>query len=145
MPTVHRSALLFYSAADMYALVSDIESYPDFLPWCRSTRILDRKDDELEVYIEMVTGGVQKSFTTYNRLQPYETIEIHLLEGPFQRLEGLWQFQPLRDEACKVSLDMEFEFASRFLHIAIAPVFAQVANSLLDSFYKRAVEMYGRR
>lgn len=145
MPTVHRSALLFYSAADMYALVSDIESYPDFLPWCRSTRILNQNDDELEVYIEMAKGGMHKSFTTFNRLQANDTIEIHLLEGPFQQLEGLWRFQPLRDDACKICLDMQFEFSSRFLHTAIAPVFSEIADSLMDSFCQRAMDIYGRR
>jgi ribosome-associated toxin RatA of RatAB toxin-antitoxin module len=143
--TVQKSALVFYSAADMYALVNDIESYPRFLPWCRSTQVLSRNDDEVRARIEMHKGGVHKSFTTRNRLQKDKMIEIRLLEGPFLRLEGFWRFQALRSDACKISLDMEFEFASPLLQMAIGPVFKQITNSLVDAFCKHAMELYGKR
>jgi ribosome-associated toxin RatA of RatAB toxin-antitoxin module len=143
--TVQKSALVFYSAASMYALINDIESYPRFLPWCRSTQVLSRNDDEVRARIEMHKGGMHKSFTTRNRLQKDKMIEIRLLEGPFLRLEGFWRFQALRSDACKVSLDMEFEFANSLLQMAIGPVFKQITNSLVDAFCKRAVELYGRR
>ena len=145
MTTVQKSALVFYSAVDMYALVNDIESYPRFLPWCRSTQVLSCNDDEVRARIEMHKGGVHKSFTTRNRLQKDKMIEIRLLEGPFLRLEGFWRFQALRSDACKISLDMEFEFASSLLQMAIGPVFKQIIHSLVDAFCKRAVELYGRR
>lgn len=145
MATVQKSALVFYSAADMYALVNDIESYPRFLPWCRSTQVLSRNDDEVRARIEMHKGGVHKSFTTRNRLQKDKMIEIRLLEGPFLRLEGFWRFQALRSDACKISLDMEFEFASLLLQMAIGPVFKQITHSLVDAFCKHAMELYGRR
>ena len=144
MAVVHKSALVLYSAAAMYALVNDIESYPRFLPWCRSTQVLSRNDDEVRARIEMHKGGVHKFFTTCNRLQKDKMIEIRLLEGPFLRLEGFWRFQALRSDACKVSLDMEFEFANSLLQMAIGPVFKQITNSLVDAFCKRAVELYGR-
>jgi ribosome-associated toxin RatA of RatAB toxin-antitoxin module len=142
---VRKSALVLYSAADMYVLVDDIESYPRFLPWCRSTQVLSRNSDEVRARIEMHKGGVHKSFTTCNRLQKDKMIEIRLLEGPFLRLEGFWCFQALRSDACKVSLDMEFDFASPLLQMAIGPVFKQITNSLVDAFCRRAVELYGRR
>lgn len=145
MATVKKSALILYSAAEMYALVSDIEAYPDFLPWCRSTRILSRSEDEVRAVIEMVKGRVHKSFSTINRMQHHKMIDIRLLEGPFRRLEGYWRFDPLRADASKVSLDMEFEFASPLLRMAVEPVFKQIANSLVDAFCKRAVDLYGRR
>lgn len=145
MPTVSKNALVPYAASEMYALVNDIEAYPRFLPWCRSTRILSRNDDEIRATIELAKGKVRKSFTTCNRLQPSKMIEIRLVEGPFKRLEGFWRFQPLRDGACKVSLDMDFEFANTLLRLAIGPVFSQIANSLVDAFCKRAVEVYGKR
>jgi len=146
VPTIHKSALVLYSTADMYALVSDIEAYPRFLPWCRTTEILSRHGDELRVRIDMLLkGGVRKTFTTRNRLQPDERIEIHLLDGPFLKLEGLWRFEPLRADACKVSLDMDFEFSSSVLRATIGPVFKQIANSMVDAFCKRAVDLYGRR
>ncbi len=145
MATVKKSALILYSAAEMYALVSDIESYPEFLPWCRSTQVLSRSEDEVRAVIEMVKGRVHKSFSTINRMQHHKMIDIRLLEGPFRRLEGYWRFDPLRADASKVSLDMEFEFASPLLRMAVEPVFKQIANSLVDAFCKRAVDLYGRR
>ena len=145
MATVKKSALVQHSAAEMYALVGDIEAYPRFLPWCRSTQILSRGEDEVRATIEMVKGGVHKSFTTSNRMQKNKMIDIRLLEGPFKRLEGYWRFEPLRVSASKVSLDMEFEFSSHLLRVAVEPVFKQIANSLVDAFCKRAVNLYGRR
>ena len=145
MANVNKSALVLYSAAEMYELVNDIESYPRFLPWCRSTQVLSRDEDEVRARIEMHKGGVHKSFATCNRLQKDKMIEIRLLEGPFLRLEGFWRFQALRSDACKVSLDLEFEFSSQLIQVAIGPVFKQITNSLVDAFCKRAVELYGRR
>lgn len=145
MATVKKSALVLYSAAEMYVLVDDIEAYPQFLPWCRSSKILSRNEDEVRATIEMAKGGVHKSFTTCNRMQRHKMIDIRLVEGPFKRLEGYWRFEPLRADASKVSLDMEFEFASQLLRVAVEPVFKQIANSLVDAFCKRAVELYGKR
>lgn len=145
MATVKKSALILYSAAEMYTLVSDIEAYPQFLPWCRSTQVISRSEDEVRAVIEMVKGRVHKSFSTINRMQHHKMIDIRLLEGPFRRLEGYWRFDPLRADASKVSLDMEFEFASPLLRMAVEPVFKQIANSLVDAFCKRAVDLYGRR
>lgn len=144
MATVKKSALVLYSAANMYALVSDIEAYPQFLPWCRSTHILSRNEDEVRATIEMVKGGVHKSFTTCNRMQRHKMIDIRLLEGPFKRLEGYWRFEPLRADASKISLDMEFEFSNHLLRMAVEPVFKQIANSLVDAFCKRARDLYGK-
>ncbi|MBK7541996.1 MAG: type II toxin-antitoxin system RatA family toxin [Candidatus Competibacteraceae bacterium] len=145
MATVNKSALVLYSAAEMYGLVENIEAYPQFLPWCRSARILSRSADEVRATIEMAKSGVHKSFTTCNRMQPNKMIDIRLLEGPFKRLQGYWRFESLRAGASKVSLDMEFEFANTLLRVAVEPVFKQIANSLVDAFCKRAVDLYGRR
>jgi ribosome-associated toxin RatA of RatAB toxin-antitoxin module len=90
-------------------------------------------------------GGINKSFATLNRLQPGKMIEMRLLEGPFKRLEGYWRFDTLREGACKVSLDMDFEFSSRMLGMVVGPVFTQVANTLVDAFCRRAEEVYGKR
>ncbi len=145
MATVKKSALVLYSAAEMYNLVNDIESYPQFLPWCRSSSVVLCGEDELRATIEMAKGAMHKTFTTSNRMQKHKMIDIRLLEGPFQRLEGYWRFEPLRADACKVSLDMEFEFSSALLRKVVEPVFKQIANSLVDAFCKRAVDLYGRR
>ncbi|WP_374615549.1 type II toxin-antitoxin system RatA family toxin [Thauera aminoaromatica] len=142
--TIKKSALVAYSAARMYALVADIEAYPQFLPWCRSTRILARNGDELRASIEMAKGAVNKSFSTCNRLQANKMIEMRLIDGPFRHLEGYWRFEGLGEDACRVSLDLEFEFSSTLLRLAIGPIFNQIANTLVDSFCKRAVQIYGR-
>ncbi len=143
MTTIHKSALVPFRAAQMFALVDDIESYPQFLPWCKSSRVLARDADEVRATIELAKGALNKSFTTVNRLQCGKMIGIRLVEGPFRRLEGFWRFDALEDAGCKVSLDLDFDFSSRVLGMVIGPVFTQIANSLVDAFCKRAYELYG--
>ena len=145
MTTISRTALVPYTPAEMFALVRDVEKYPEFLPWCRSAKIVSRKGDEVRATLELSKGGVSKSFTTCNRNQPDKMIEIRLVEGPFRHLEGFWRFDAVGESGCKVSLDMEFDFANRVLSLMVGPVFHQIANSLVDSFQRRAVQVYGRR
>ena len=143
--TIHKSALLPYSVEEMYALVNDIRAYPRFLPWCRSTAVLDDDPDHMRASIELAKGPVNKTFTTINRLQKNKMIEMRLENGPFKHLQGFWRFDHLGEQACKVSLDMEFEFSSKVLSLAIGPVFSQICNSLVDAFHDRAKEVYGVR
>jgi ribosome-associated toxin RatA of RatAB toxin-antitoxin module len=145
MTSISKSALVSYSPAQMFALVDGIEAYPEFLPWCRGAKVLSRTDDEVRATIELSKGGVEKAFTTCNRNQKNKMIEMRLVEGPFRQLEGFWRFDALGDDGCKVSFDLEFEFASRMLGMVVGPVFSQIANSMVDSFHKRAVEVYGKR
>ena len=133
-----------YSAAQMFELVDRIELYPQFLPWCRSTAVLQRTEEEIKATIVMAKGAVNKSFTTRNRRYPNERIDLSLVDGPFRRLEGSWLFQALDEQACKVSLELEFEFSNRLLKLAVGPVFHAIADTLVDSFQRRAVELYGR-
>lgn len=145
MTTVSRMALMPYSAGEMYDLVDNIEAYPRFLPWCKSATVLSRSDDEVRANLELSRGGINKSFTTCNRMQRNKIIEMRLVEGPFNHLEGFWRFEYLGDLACKVSLDLEFEFSSRLLSLTVGPVFNQIAGTLVDSFCQRAVDVYGKR
>ncbi len=145
MPVVHKSALLPYTTAQMFALVDDIKRYPEFLPWCRSTREWERSEDEVRASIELAKGAIHKTFTTHNRMQKDKMIEMRLVEGPFHHLEGFWRFEPLGDEACKVTLDMEYEFSNALLKMTVGPVFNQITNTLMDAFCRRAVEIYGKR
>lgn len=145
MTSISKSALVPYSPAEMFALVDDIERYPEFLPWCSGTRILARSDDEVRATIALSKSGVDKTFTTCNRNQKNKMIEMRLVEGPFKHLQGYWRFDPLGEDGCKVSFDLEFEFSSRVLGMVVGPVFNQVANSLVDSFHKRALNVYGKR
>ncbi len=145
MSSIHKSALVPYSPAEMFALVDDIDLYPTFLPWCSAARVLARSDDQVRATISLSKSGVDKSFTTCNRNQKNKMIEIRLEEGPFRHLQGYWRFDELGGDGCKVSLDLEFEFSSRVLGLVVGPVFNQVASSLVDSFQKRAVDVYGKR
>ena len=142
MPTISKSVLVPYSAAQMFAVVDDVEAYPSFLPWCKSARVLSRNGDELRAEIEMARGAIHKSFSTCNRRQQDKMIEIRLLEGPFRHLDGFWRFDALGEKACKVSLDLDFEFSSRLVGMALGPVFSQIAHTLVDAFQKRAVAIY---
>jgi ribosome-associated toxin RatA of RatAB toxin-antitoxin module len=142
---IRKSALVPYSADAMYGLVADVERYGEFLPWCGGARILARADDALTASVDIAYRGVHKSFTTRNRLEPGRSMEMQLVDGPFRKLHGYWRFDPLDAEACKVSLDLDFDFSNRLLGMVIGPVFESIANSLVDSFRSRAEALYGRR
>jgi ribosome-associated toxin RatA of RatAB toxin-antitoxin module len=145
MPIINRNALVAYTPAEMFALVDDVEAYPQFLPWCKNARVLSRDEDEVRASLDLVRGGFEKSFTTCNRRQKNKMIEMRLIEGPFRHLEGFWRFEPVGDSACKVSLDLDFEFANKLIGMAMGPLFNQIANTLVDSFCKRAVDVFGNR
>jgi ribosome-associated toxin RatA of RatAB toxin-antitoxin module len=145
MESVKRSALLPYTPQEMFELVTDIESYPRFLPWCQGSRVLSREGDEVRASIDFAVRGMTKSFTTRNRHQVNKMIEMHLVDGPFSRLDGCWRFDPLGEEGCKISLFLEYDFSSRILGMVVGSVFSQIANSLVDAFQQRAVEVYGQR
>ena len=143
MPSVKKSALVMHKASEMYHLVDDIESYPEFLPWCKSTTILERDEDHVKASIEIAMGAVNKSFTTLNRMQKNKMIEVRLVEGPFKHLQGFWHFEALQENASKISVDMEFEYSSRVMGLLIGPVFSKIVNSLVDTFCQRADQVYG--
>ncbi|WP_230874724.1 type II toxin-antitoxin system RatA family toxin [Methylomonas sp. LL1] len=140
---VQKSALVKFSAKQMFDLVDDIESYPQFLPWCSGSRILKREDDIVEGQIDIAKAGFHKSFTTRNRIDRGGKIQISLLDGPFKSLEGFWSFMPLREDASKISLDLEFEISGVLANLAFGPVFNQICNTMVSSFTQRAKAIYG--
>ena len=143
MTIIKRNALVAFSARQMFELVNSVEEYPRFLPWCRSSVIRHRAEQEVEASLEIAWSGIHKSFTTRNHLYPYDRIDISLADGPFRHLEGRWSFIAYGDEGCKVNLDLEFELAGHLLDKVFQPIFHHIANSLVDAFCKRAVEIYG--
>jgi ribosome-associated toxin RatA of RatAB toxin-antitoxin module len=145
LDSINRSALVPYTPQEMFRLVSDIESYPEFLPWCHAASILQQDVDEVRARIEFSVSGITKSFATRNRHQVNKMIEMHLVSGPFSRLSGCWRFDPLGDAGSKIALYLEYDFSNRMLGMVVGPVFNQIANSLVDAFHKRAVEIYGER
>lgn len=145
MTTIHRSAIVPYSAHQMFELVADIPSYPKFLPWCGGARIVSARDDEVIAAIDIAYSGVHKTFSTRNLLQRDKMMEIRLLEGPFSYLQGFWQFKSLDEISSKISLDFEFEVANKIVSLALTPVFSSIVNQLVDCFHRRAVDLYGKK
>lgn len=131
-----------YSASQMYALVNDIESYAEFLPWCSESVILEKAADEIKASLNISYGSINKSFTTLNKLTADKKIEMQLVEGPFKTLHGEWLFTQLGEDGSKVNLNLEFEFNSKLLSMTMGPVFSQIANTLIDCFSDRATEVY---
>ena len=142
MTTITRSALVMFTAEQMYELVNDVEAYPEFLPGCSATELLSKTDSELQATLTIKKAGVNQSFTTKNALQFPHRMEMTLVDGPFSRFVGVWHFDRLSDEACKVSLDMDFEVNNKLAGIALGAVFKQVASSMVDAFVKRANQIY---
>ena len=143
MRTVRRSALVPYSAQQMFALVDDVEAYPEFLPWCNDAEVHDRRDDVVEATVELHRGSISKHFRTRNRNVPGESIDISLVGGPFKHLAGGWEFRQLGESGCKVSLNLDFEFESRAVDLMIGSFFEDICNSLVDAFTRRAATIYG--
>jgi len=142
MRKVSRSALVPYTAAQMYALVKDVEAYPSFLPWCNDAEVHVRQPDFIEASLELHRRGISKRFRTRNALQENVSLGIELLGGPFRHLSGEWQFQQLGDAGSKVSLEIEFEFEGRATDLIFGRFFESTCNSLVDSFTDRAAQMY---
>ena len=144
MTTITRSSLVLYSPDQMFDLVNDVEAYPSFLPWCSSSKIISKTDNVITASLDLAKGGVHHVFSTRNTLVQGESIDISLIDGPFQHLEGHWRFVMIGDnQGCRVQLDMDFEFSNRLISMALGPIFTQISGSLVDSFCKRAQEIYG--
>jgi ribosome-associated toxin RatA of RatAB toxin-antitoxin module len=129
----------------MYQLVGDVDAYSEFLPWCNRSEILQRDGDTVEASLELHKGSVSKSFTTRNTHHQDEAIDLSLVGGPFRHLEGGWRFEPLGEEGCKVSLELDFEFESRMVDMLFGSFFEDTCNSMVDAFTTRAADIYGER
>lgn len=143
MTTISKSALVSHTPEEMFKLVDDIEAYSEFLPWCGKATEISRDGQNVEASVLISHSGFKKEFTTQNKNTAFEKIEMHLVNGPFKNLDGIWLFEPLGDTACKVSLNLEFEFSSKIISVSLGPVFSKIANSLVDAFIKRADKVYG--
>lgn len=143
MPTTNQTAIVPYSAADMFTLVNRVEDYPKFLPWCHASDVFFRTEDEVKASITVLKSGIQKSFSTHNFIQNNKMIEMRLLSGPFRHLHGFWRFETLNENETKVSFDLEFEFSSKLISLALEPLFQHIGNSIIDAFHKRAAVLYG--
>jgi ribosome-associated toxin RatA of RatAB toxin-antitoxin module len=140
---IQRSALLPYPAKALYDLVNDVARYSEFLPWCSGAKVLEQSDTSMRARVEVAKGGLSQHFVTRNTLTPGQTIEMNLEEGPFSQLHGVWTFKVLNEKACKISLDLSFEYSGSIVRATLGPLFNQAANTLVDAFCQRAKELYG--
>lgn len=142
MREVKRSAIVGYSAAQIYALINDIDAYPAFLPWCTHARVESASAVEVVATLGVKRGPLNTEFTTRNALVPDRSVQMSLAKGPFNELEGLWTLTPIDVAGCRVSLQMRFAFRITAMSALLEPVFEQMAASLVDAFVSRAREVY---
>ncbi|MGF1749822.1 MULTISPECIES: SRPBCC family protein [Vibrio] len=142
MQHVTRSALVMFSADQMFNLVNDVASYPDFLPGCSGSRVIESSGMAMVASVDVSKAGISKTFTTANTLVQGREILMELVDGPFKMLKGVWSFIPLDEQACKVELKLEFEFSSKMIELAFGKIFHDVTSNMVNSFTKRAKEVY---
>jgi ribosome-associated toxin RatA of RatAB toxin-antitoxin module len=150
MKHVHKTVLLWYSPREMYDLVTAIEQYPRFLPWCESAEVIDTHDDGVTARLGLAYAGVRHAFTTRNQHLAGESVLVSLVDGPFSLLDGTWLFLPIgrpggSAQGCKIEFDLRYAFAGGALEAVLSPVFDRIANTLVDSFVTRAETVYGAR
>ena len=145
MALVEKSVLIEYSAAQMYALVEDVAAYPAFLPWCGGTEILTKEGGITRAAIIIDFRGIKQRFSTENRADPPQLIEMTLVDGPFRQLDGSWRFKPLGEDACKIEFRLHYEFSSKLLEKIVGPVFHYIASTFVEAFVKRAQQIFGKR
>jgi ribosome-associated toxin RatA of RatAB toxin-antitoxin module len=146
MKTVQKSVLIWYSAAEMFALVTDVASYPQFLPWCDRAEVVEEDTDGMTAKVGISFAGLSQSFTTRNSHVKDRKVSLKLVDGPFSKLDGHWDFTPLGDgsqRACKVNFSLRYDFDNAALAALVGPVFDKIAGSMVDAFVKRATQVYG--
>jgi ribosome-associated toxin RatA of RatAB toxin-antitoxin module len=137
MREVKRSALVSQPPARLFVLINDIDSYPQFLPWCTHARVESRTEQEIIATIGVRQGALRGEFTTRNILEPDRSVQMRLVSGPFRALEGRWLLTPVED-GCRVELTMRFAFRNALAGLLFEQKFAETVGSLLDAFVARA-------
>ncbi|QPF73242.1 type II toxin-antitoxin system RatA family toxin [Roseateles sp. DAIF2] len=150
MKHVRKSVLLWYSPHEMYELVTGISQYPEFLPWCEKSELLEHREDGVTARLSLAYAGVHHAFTTRNLHEADARVTMTLVDGPFSQLDGVWQFIPLAkpgsdEKACKIEFELRYAFSSRALEAVVSPVFDRIANTFVDRFVQRAEAVYGPR
>ena len=154
MKHVKKSVLLWYTPHEIYRLVTDVEKYPEFLPWCERVDVLGRDEQGPTARLHLAYAGIRHAFTTRNVQVADESVHLMLVDGPFSLLDGMWRFVPLPlpaasggvdSVACKIEFGLRYEFSNAILEAAISPVFDRIADTFVDSFVRRAEHVYGAR
>ena len=145
MATVEKSVLIGHSAAKMYALVADVDAYPQFLPWCSGTEVKQLDPHRAAATLHVNYHGLRLHFTTENQMEEGALIDMTLVNGPFKHLDGFWRFVPLAEQACKIEFRLSYELSGKLVEKIAGPVFNHIANTFVDSFVRRAEQVYGQR
>ena len=146
MKTVHKSVLIWYSPEEMFSLVTGVEHYPQFLPWCGGASVQSEEGDTVRASVTIDFKGIRQSFTTQNTQVPGQEVRMRLVDGPFSAQHGRWVFHPLADgKACKVEFLLDYKFSNFLVEKVIGPVFNHIASSFVDAFVQRAKQVYGPR
>lgn len=143
MKRITRSAIVPHPAGALYALVENIEAYPQFLPWCVDAKVHERTADTTRATLTAGIKGLRQAFTTLNRNVPGEAIDMQLVEGPFRRFSGAWRFRALSQTASRIEFTLEYEFSSAVLARLLEPLFDRIADTMVDAFARRADELHG--
>ena len=143
MTRIHKQEQVAFSANEMYSLVNDIASYPEFLPWCKATNIIENNGNSLIASVSIAVGKIKQTFTTANEMQANRSISMRLVEGPFKELNGHWEFQDDGHGGSSVSLDMQFEFKNKIIKHTLGTAFQKIIDSLVHAFVERARIVYG--
>lgn len=143
MPSISRNALVMYSVEQMYQLINNVSDYAEFIPDCGDSKIVSSSSTEMTASLLVSKGGLKKWFTTQNTLIENESIKMVLVDGPFKELIGNWSLTPLSEHACKISLQLEYEFSSKLFDLAFGRVFNGIANNMVQAFTQRAKDIYG--
>jgi ribosome-associated toxin RatA of RatAB toxin-antitoxin module len=146
MKKLLKSVLIWYTPEEMFRLVTDVDQYVHFLPWCNHSKVLQFNDQGMDAEVGIGVAGVSQVFVTHNTHILNHEIRMKLVQGPFSNLDGTWTFDPVGDNsqrACKVTLSLEYGFSSATLAAVVGPVFDKIAASLVDAFVKRAEQVYG--
>lgn len=143
MAIVEKSVLIGHSARKMYALVADVEAYPQFLPWCSATEVKKIDAHKAAATLHVNYHGLRLHFTTENQMDEGALIDMTLVNGPFKHLDGFWRFVPLSEQACKIEFRLNYELSGKLMEKIAGPVFNHIANTLVEVFVKRAMAKYG--
>lgn len=142
MAVVEKSVLIARTPAQMFELVDRVEDYPQFLPWCGSTELLERTMDKTAARIHINYHGLKAHFSTENAKDAPHWMTIQLRDGPFKRLDGGWRFTALGDAGCKVEFRLHYEFENKLIEKALGPMFSHITGTLVESFVKRAQQIH---
>lgn len=144
MKRITRSAIVEHPAQALFALVEDIEAYPQFLPWCRGARVRERSAGRTVATLSVGLSGVRYEFSTENSNRQPEAIDMRLLEGPFRRFEAHWRFHALGLRAARIEFSMVYELAGGVMARALAPLLDSIADTMVDAFKRRADQLHAK-